>query len=206
MVTRACLIPLFSSSEAIYDSIYRREWDLSFVFISSINWFTIVCTSSSKAFFWERAGVFLYGVSVVFGASVVQAERASHANMKDNVRRVLVLREADSPQESKVCIVDFQILYPNQYRVKLFCLFEKGQYYPRSSSTIPLSLQGIGHLFVTCTVSHHFPAMRTISHFSAFLRAQEIASLLSGIIWNVSPVSRGIHFFTISMIRPEGSV
>jgi hypothetical protein len=68
------------------------------------------------------------------------------------------------------------------------------------------SLQGIGQLLVTCTVSHHFPAMRTISPGWAFLSAQWIASFRSGIIWNVSHSVRAIHFFTISVIRWEDSV
>jgi hypothetical protein len=55
-------------------------------------------------------------------------------------------------------------------------------YDARNDSTIPRSLHGMAHLLVICTVSHHFPAMRTISHFSARLRAQCIASFLSGII------------------------
>ncbi len=80
---------------------------------------------------------------------MVQAERTSHANMKDNARRVPVLCEGDSPKEERVCIMYFQILYLFQYRVKLFCFIENRQYYPKNSSAIFLSLQGIGHLLVT---------------------------------------------------------
>ena len=77
---------------------------------------------------------------------------------------------------------NIRLSYEVFFTCKLFYFFEKEQYYPRSFSAIPLSLHGIGHLFVIWAVSHPLPARSTISPVCAFRSAHDIASSLLGII------------------------
>lgn len=78
------------------------------------------------------------------------------------------------------------------------------------SQSIPIitlrSLHGIGHFWVTCTVSAHFPATIKLSPGCSIISAVRIASVREGMIQKPSPSRRGIPTLTSRIIERESSV